>query len=103
MIVNNKIMSTVETFLLDTDKTFICYFVEEYENLNYSDFSPNSTHKELAPKCLESRNGDFDDFKVFFDGLSLKIFAVIISFLALTFNTFQQIILIKAIHIIEKS
>ena len=100
---NKKIMSTVETFLLDTDKTFICYFLEEYENLNFSDFPPNSTHKELAPKCLESRNGDFDDFKVFFDGLSLKIFAVIISFLALTFNTFQQIILIKAIHMIEKN
>ena len=84
-----------ETFDLDTDIPLSNVSVfENVSSLNFQNFSIDQFFFGRK-KCA---NENLDDFKDLFDFTSIKIFTVIISFLTLTLNTTQQIILIKVIH-----
>ena len=93
-------MSILETFRpSNTTKIFLNNSVVEFENNFYLNV------KELHANCTDIGNSDFndfDDFRNLFDFTSLKVCTCIITFLTLSFNNCQQILLIQVIHRCDK-
>ena len=94
-------MSILETFgASNTTKIFLNHSVVKFENHFYSNDEESHDNCSIIGN---SNFNDFDDFRTLFDFTSLKVCTCIITFLTLSFNNCQQILLIQVIHRCDKT